>query len=490
MKYSIWQVCLGLFILSSVLGLMAIVGSGSLLYNFLVGRAIEERQVSLQLLADTIGSPSLSHQELTYVPGAIENFLSETARTPGIVFIRMMDSRTGEVLNASDQREVGARFENSPPFEQKIVERDGVFNDKPIKELSVKSSAEDNIWMGVSFEAVQRMITLVFILAGGAVSVLFLAVGGIFVFMSRKLIIKPLDALGYAFEKLKTGEYGSRLGEVAGLEMQKVFLAFNNLSTKLAEVKEREIKVSKSKSEFISIVAHQLRTPLSAMKWTLRLLLDGDLDPISEKQAKFLQRGYESNERMIRLISDLLDVTRIEEGRFGYALQEMDITKIIAKSAEEFEILAKKREIRLIISPPAQPPPMLFIDPARISLVVSNLLSNAINYTLPGGSVTVTVKSNPTEVEVAIQDTGVGIPQEQISKLFTKFFRASNVLRMQINGTGLGLFIAKNILLRHGGRIWGESEEGKGSTFRFTLPLAKTAIPESEKALEEFTASI
>ena len=133
---------------------------------------------------------------------------------------------------------------------------------------------------------------------------------------------------------------------------------------------------------------------------------------------------------------------------------------------------------------------MLFVDPARISLVVSNLLSNAVNYTLPGGSVTVTIEMHPTEVEVAIQDTGVGIPQEQMGRLFTKFFRASNAVRMQINGTGLGLFIAKNILLRHGGRIWGESEEGKGSTFHFTLPLAKSAIPESEKALEEFTASI
>lgn len=243
----------------------------------------------------------------------------------------------------------------------------------------------------------------------------------------------------------------------------------------------REKEIEKMKTEFVSVSAHQLRTPLSAIKWTLKMLLDGDLGELTKEQKEFVRKTYESNERMINLVNDLLNVTRIEEGRYLYHLVSVDFVSIVESLIKNYEEEAKRKDIDIYFQKPEKLAKVK-VDVEKITLAVQNLLENAIKYTLPGGIVVVAIEEKKKEVEFSIKDTGVGIPKDQQHRIFTKFFRGTNAIKLETEGSGLGLFIAKNIIESHGGRIWFKSEEGKGTTFYFTLPL--------EEKFEEFLKKV
>ena len=234
----------------------------------------------------------------------------------------------------------------------------------------------------------------------------------------------------------------------------------------------REKIVERLKTEFVSIAAHQLRTPLSAIKWTLRMILDGDLGKIPKSQEELLKKTYESNERMIRLINDLLNVTRIEEGRFLYNVQKRDIIEILKKLIAPLKRIAKREGLQLEFNAPKEEIPEVNIDSEKISLTMQNLIENAIHYTEPGGKIKVSLGylKNKKEILFQVQDTGIGILKQQQKRVFSRFFRGANAVRAETEGTGLGLFIAKNIVDAHGGKIWFESVQNKGTTFYFTLP--------------------
>jgi PAS domain S-box-containing protein len=233
----------------------------------------------------------------------------------------------------------------------------------------------------------------------------------------------------------------------------------------------REREIDRMKTEFVSIAAHQLRTPLSAIKWTLRMILDGDVGKISKEQAELLEKGYQSNERMITLINDLLNVARIEEGRFVYNPTPQSLEEIIKKTIDALSGIIEKKKLKLVFKKPKEPLPKVRVDKEKIGLVIQNLLDNAIRFNKPGGKVTVSINYDKINIRIMIQDTGIGIPDSQQDQIFSKFFRADNAVKSETEGTGLGLFICKNIIEAHGGKIWFESKEGQGTTFWFTLPL-------------------
>ena len=233
----------------------------------------------------------------------------------------------------------------------------------------------------------------------------------------------------------------------------------------------REKMIERMKTEFVSLSAHQLRTPLSAIKWTLRMLLDEDLGAITEEQREFIEKTYKSNERMINLINDLLDVTRIEEGRYLYKPTLTQIEPIVQFVINSYKEEIERRKLKIEFKKPEKKMPRVKVDVEKIRLAIQNLLENAIRYTKSGGEISVSLRDLKKEIEFSVRDTGVGIPKDQQARVFTKFFRAANVRRMETEGSGLGLFITKNIVEAHGGRIWFESEEGKGTTFYFTLPV-------------------
>lgn len=242
----------------------------------------------------------------------------------------------------------------------------------------------------------------------------------------------------------------------------------------------REKAVERMKTEFVSLAAHQLRTPLSAIKWTLRIILDGDAGEVSKEQRDFLQKTYLSNERMISLINDLLNVTRIEEGRYLYKLVLTDLETLVQFVVNSYKEEAQRRQIKLEFIKPETALPRVLIDVEKIRLSIQNLLDNALRYTPAGGSVKISLNYGKKEVEFSIKDTGLGIPKDQQKRVFTKFFRASNIMRTDTEGSGLGLFIVKNVIDAHDGRVWFESEENKGSTFHFALP-AKEEIEETSE---------
>jgi len=232
----------------------------------------------------------------------------------------------------------------------------------------------------------------------------------------------------------------------------------------------REKEIDKLKSEFITIAAHQLRTPLAAIKWVFKLVLDEEAGKINEEQKQYLTKGYKSNERIINLVNDMLDVSRIEEGRFGYSFAKENFLETLEEVLDNLKGQVKERKINLDVKTPEEVP-LMTLDKSKITLVLQNLLENAVKYTPNNGKVKIKVELGKNNLQVLIKDNGVGIPEDAQKKIFSKFFRAQNVMRMQTEGSGLGLFIVKNIIKKHGGEISFSSTEGKGTEFIFKLPL-------------------
>lgn len=233
----------------------------------------------------------------------------------------------------------------------------------------------------------------------------------------------------------------------------------------------REKLIERMKNEFVSLVAHQLRTPLSAIKWITRMILDEELGEINEEQRDFLKDSYSANEKMIVLIKNLLDIAKIEEGRYIFEQSAVDIEKIIEDVIDSYKEKIKKGGLKVEFKRPRKKTPKIRIDGEKMQIAIDNLVGNAIAYTLKGGKVTVSLRAGEKKLEFSIKDSGVGISKEQQKRVFSKFFRGDNVVKIETEGNGLGLYIAKNIVEAHGGRIWFKSQVNKGSTFYFTIPV-------------------
>jgi signal transduction histidine kinase len=237
----------------------------------------------------------------------------------------------------------------------------------------------------------------------------------------------------------------------------------------LSQTLETLREMDQAKTHFVTVAAHQLRTPLSAVKWTLRLFLDGDLGQVTVSQTEYLQACYETNERMIKLVNDLLNVSRIESGRFSYSFQEEDVLPLVKEVLRAFANTAKQKNVELILEK-NEDRVTAVIDKDKIIMVAQNLVENAISYTPNGGKVFVTIKSQGSKITISVKDTGIGITSEEKKQIFTKFYRSEGAIKMFPNGSGLGLFLSQNIALRHGGVIEVESEVGNGSTFSVVIP--------------------
>ena len=234
----------------------------------------------------------------------------------------------------------------------------------------------------------------------------------------------------------------------------------------------REKFIEKLKSEFISIAAHQLRTPLSTLKWTFRMLLDGELGKLSSEQKKFLENSYKANEQMIALVDDLLNVSKIEEGKFLAKFSSQSIEDLVEEIIQERKVALDEKNITFKFIKPKNPLPKIKVDAEKLKLAISNILDNAIKYTPSNGKISVYISKEDNYVRVEIEDNGMGIPKEEKSRIFEKFFRGKKAILKDPYGTGLGLFITKNIIEAHRGKIYFKSKEGKGSSFWFELPIS------------------
>ena len=232
----------------------------------------------------------------------------------------------------------------------------------------------------------------------------------------------------------------------------------------------REFAMEKTKREFVSVAAHQLRTPLTGINWALESLAS---DVVVVAHKKVIKGALETVHHMSELVNGLLDVSRVEEGRFGAKLERQSIIPVLKKVFSVFQEAARKNNIEFKTDVPTSLP-LLDFDEYKIEMVLNNLLDNAIRYTPPEGKVTVSVMQREEDIVFSIEDTGIGISESETERMFTKFFRSPRAQSVFTDGSGLGLYIAKNIVEQHSGKLWFESKENEGTKFYLSLPVPKS----------------
>ena len=253
-----------------------------------------------------------------------------------------------------------------------------------------------------------------------------------------------------------------------------------NIAThKLRQTNDKLQALDATKDEFITMASHQLRTPLTSVKGYLSMVLEGDAGKLNAQQEQLLTQSYASSQRMVYLISDLLNLSRLNTGKFVIEPSPVDLRNVVLAEIDQLRETAKSRGVTIAYANPASFP-KLMLDETKIHQVIMNFIDNAIYYTPAGGSITVSLRETPTAVEYLVEDTGIGVPKAEQHRLFTKFYRAPNAQRARPDGTGLGLFMAKKVIVAQGGAIIFDSVEGKGSTFGFRFSKAKHMAPSAQ----------
>ncbi|HEY5221218.1 MAG TPA: HAMP domain-containing sensor histidine kinase, partial [Candidatus Paceibacterota bacterium] len=254
---------------------------------------------------------------------------------------------------------------------------------------------------------------------------------------------------------------------------------------KIIRDRTSQVLALRSKSEFVTVASHQLRGPVTDISWALQSL--NNATGLDDTNKSILANAVGASDNLLRRIEDLLNIAKMEDGQFGYKFEDADISAFIAKALADILPAAQKAGIKIYFDRPQDDLPHVFIDPKRLSLVVTNLIENAIRYNVENGEVTVKVDKMQDKpyVVVSVKDTGIGIPPESMEKLFNKFYRADNAMKLQTEGSGLGLYIAKGIVNAHGGQIWAESELNRGTTISFALPTDPNLVPKNEVGAED-----
>jgi signal transduction histidine kinase len=243
-----------------------------------------------------------------------------------------------------------------------------------------------------------------------------------------------------------------------------------------AQLRRSNVKLQQldeAKDEFISMASHQLRTPLTSVKGYLSMALEGDAGKLTAPQQKIIQEAYSSSQRMVYLIGDFLNVSRLKTGKFVVEYTDVNLAKIIDEELEQLTLLANSRNLKLVYDVPKHFPATR-LDESKIRQAIMNLVDNAIYYSPEKSTVHLSLSVHDKNILFQVKDQGIGVPDIEQKDLFNKFFRAKNARRARPDGTGIGLFMVKKVITAHGGKVIFHSVEGKGSTFGFTLPVVQT----------------
>jgi signal transduction histidine kinase len=293
-------------------------------------------------------------------------------------------------------------------------------------------------------------------------------------------------------QEMAAGNFSAKVETGRKDEIGQLVNAINELMTRLKTGVALDVhkhkEINQAKTDFVALASHQLRTPLSIIKWYVDFLLSGDAGAINDDQKRYMEQVYKSNERLIELVNALLDVSRIDLGTFSI---EPEPTNIIEKAeAAIAECLPEIKAKKLKVKKRFDDLPPINLDPRLTKIVFGNLLSNAVKYTPENGNIEIDIKKAEPNILIKVLDTGCGIPKDQQPQIFTKLFRADNVKKMESIGTGLGLYIVKAVIEKSGGKIWFESpcldllmakgqkseetpldKKNQGTAFYITIPL-------------------
>src|SRR3990167_24297 len=314
--------------------------------------------------------------------------------------------------------------------------------------------------------------------------------------VSHKItLVMPLvhagNGIGYVFlGDLRSGSYTKRDLKVLTTVADELIIAIQN-ALSVHEIKEinatlqqridvatKELRSSNSqlrhldevKDEFISMASHQLRTPLTSIKGYMSMVLEGDMGKITPQQHVVLTEAFNSSERMVRLIADFLNVSRLQTGKFIIEKNPVDIVSVVSGEVSSLQMIAKSHDMKLVFHAP-KTPIIIAIDEAKIRQVIMNFIDNAIYYSRANSTITVNVESKDSAVNFTVVDAGIGVPPEEQVMLFNKFFRAKNARKQRPDGTGVGLYLAKKVITAHDGKMIFASNAGEGSTFGFSIPV-------------------
>lgn len=311
-------------------------------------------------------------------------------------------------------------------------------------------------------------------LVAESMAIISLILGILLSFYITRSINNPLKKLEAQTRNIADGKFDSKIEISSPIELSKLANSFNQMCDELR-------KLDEMKSGFISHISHELRTPLTSINEANNLLIDEIAGKITEKQKRLLEIIKQDSNKLIKLINELLDLSKMEAGMMDYNLVKVDIPKLIEQCISDIKLLTKKKNIQ-ILSSLERSIPLIEIDIDKIQQVINNLLSNAAKFTPEKGIINVNAKlvkinkynnkfKDGLFLQVSISDTGVGIPQGYLNKVFDRFQQINPTLNSSIKGTGLGLSITKHIIEAHKGKIWVKSQLGKGSTFTFILPV-------------------
>jgi signal transduction histidine kinase len=273
-------------------------------------------------------------------------------------------------------------------------------------------------------------------------------------------VARPLNRLRAATQTVAAREFSQPLEAAGPIEIRDLTQAFNGMAAQLGEI-------DRLKDEFFTGISHDLRTPLAAIGWSADLLQGGSAGPLTPKQQRLVETIQSSSQRLLALVGQILELGRLRAGRLQLDLRPTDLRRAIGRALDEVRPLAEHGQVRLDAAMPVDLPPVS-ADAERVQQIVVNLLANAVRFTPPGGRVSVSAVRETTEVAVQVADTGVGIPADLVSKIFDPYEQAHRGR----GGSGVGLTVVRGLVEAHGGRVWAESEEGRGSRFTFTLPIA------------------
>lgn len=281
-----------------------------------------------------------------------------------------------------------------------------------------------------------------------------------------------LEILSILAGQIASGVENARLYEELWQSHQELEQRVARRTKELALANEKLKKIDKLKSEFVSAVSHELRTPLTSIKGYAAILMAGKLGAVPESVKARLEKINKHSDSLTSLVNDLLDISRIESGKVEMKLERLHLKDVVDDVVDIMAPQIKGKKIRLSIEIPENINTCM-ADKTQLGRVFTNLLGNAIKFTPEKGEITVKAKETEKFLQIDVQDSGIGISEESLEKIFDEFYRVDNEVNQKIKGTGLGLSLVKRIIEAHGGKIWANSKPGKGSTFSFTLPKAK-----------------
>jgi signal transduction histidine kinase len=299
--------------------------------------------------------------------------------------------------------------------------------------------------------------------------ILFILIAGIVPFLILRLISTPIVNLKDMAENLKKNKFDSRVKIKTGDELEELGDTFNKMAETLGKTDAERKQIDKAKSEFLSITSHELRSPMTPMKAQLQMVLGDYFGKITKEQRESLQIVLNNTERLDKIIVDFLEISRIEAARLKFNFIRADLTKTVGLVIDEMKGFMPEKKIK--IETKVEKLPTIEVDPDRVSQVLRNLINNAIKFSPENGKIEVSAKLSNNMILFSVKDHGVGIAEKDQRKLFEPFYQVENMYQHKSGGTGLGLAISKGIVESQNGKIWLSSQEGKGTTFYFTVPL-------------------